>query len=888
MKTTRLFLSVLLAVTGLLACGDDETTPVNNTSTNNTNTNNNTNNTNNIEPDMDTDTDVDMDPEGLFIPGLSGPVEVRTDTNGMTHISCEQDLDCIAAQGYAHASDRFAQMDLRRRLARGKVSEMAGSIALSVDRGYRNRLMTRDGKYLEVAFYEGLKPETKAIVDAYTSGVNAWLDDLRNGRNGAKLSDEYNFPVLKTDVIPDWEGADSAACALLLMDDLSNSSGKDLEQGEYTDLVEANTLFQVLGQLSATGSSTFMWGTYPPQMLRFPDLGAFETAVSRVKKDADLIRRTRESLMPSDMFRQEDGFGSNNWVLGPSVTSTGKAILANDPHLSLTNPALWYLVSLDSKTSGSGDLHVAGVSFAGIPSILLGHNEHIAWGATVVFYDMADIYIEELDETGKKVVFNGEMVDIIEVEHTYQVANGNPVVETLRIVPHHGPIIEYDARNNRAVSLRWSGHDADTDFDAFFGLAKAKSLDEAEQALLNATSTNQNFVVIDTNDNIGWFPFSRVPVRPWASLENPPWMPLSGSGEFEWDGYMDYADLPQVKNPSTGYVITANQDATGALFDGDPTNDGYNMLQSFPAPGYRHQRIVDLVVERTLTPQDVVDIQGDHYMFHGEQITSQVLSYLTQVDGMLNVDTQRVVDALSAWKGSCPTGLTTSKTNSAGVADAEETADSIGCAVFHTLLFHLTDEIFGDEIGAMIPTSRAYSATYILMTDPMRISESYWDDTTTEEIYEGPLDIILRAVNATGETMKQRFTTDTDKWRWGRMHNVLFAADLLGSLVSTFNNGPFAAPGGQWTVNVANPRNVGGEDYSFRAGASMRLMVENTADGLKGKISFPGGQKHFRDSPYYDNLVEGWLNNTPIDLPFKAADIAGITDSTITIEPAPN
>jgi len=875
-------LALSLLVTG--ACSDDPPVDPNNANnTNNQNTNNPPNNMEDMGPDSDpVDMQPDMSgPDTFDIPGLSAPVTVHTDTNGMTHIQCATDHDCISAQGYMHARDRFAQMDLRRRIARGRVSSLAGALAIGVDRGYRNRFLTRDGEYLEDAFYTRMSPEARGYVDAYTVGVNAWLADLRAERNGAKLSDEYKFPVLKTDVIPDWEGADTTACALLLMDDLSNSSGTDLRMSSYTEMVDADVLYEVLGQISATGSSTLHGDTFPNGIRQFPDRAAFETAVNRVKQSVDIVRKARESLMPSDMMRQEDGFGSNNWVVGPDNTTTGKAMLANDPHLGLTNPALWYLVSLDSKTSGAGDLLVTGFSFAGIPSILLGHNEHVAWGATVVFYDMADVYVEELDATGKKVNFDGGEVDIIEIEHTYEVANGDDITEILRVVPHHGPVIEYDAANQTALTLRWTGHDAGTDFDAFFGLAKAANIDEAEAALRNAKSTNQNFVVIDSNDNIGWFPYSLVPVRPWASLANPPWMTLPGTGGFEWEGFMDYDDLPSLQNPERGFVITANQDATGALADGDPTNDGYNMLQSFPAPGYRHQRIVDLIEGQTLSADDMVRIQGDAHLFYGKEIVDQIGVYFSNLMLELDADTQRVWDALQAWEGTCPTGLVSSDPTSAGVADAAETAEAIGCAVFHTLLHHLADEIFGDELGPMIPTSRAYSATYIQMTQPGRFTRSYWDDVSTEDITEDEAQISIRALEATGASMKQRFTTDTDKWRWGRMHVLIMGADLLSNLVATYNNGPFAAPGGQWTVNVANPRNVGSENYGFGAGPSMRMVVENTENGLSGRVTLPGGQQHFRESPYYENLIEGWLNNTPIALPLHAADIAPIVDSTI-------
>jgi len=891
----------LVAAALVGACGDDNTSSSNNNTNNSTNnstnnttnnstnntTNNSTNNTNNSTNNTTNNT-----VEQLEIPGLTGPVAISTDSNGMTHISCAVDADCIAAQGYAHARDRFSQMDVRRRLGRGRISSLAGSLALSTDRAFRTKFMAPDGQYLEDKFYNGLSPSAKSYLDSYTVGVNAWLNDLRNDRNGATLSDEYSFPLFSTSNIPDWEPQDSAACALVLMDDLSNSSDVELSQAALAETVSGTNLFALLGQISATGSSTMIaaGSQYPPQLNRLPDRSKLDDAVNRIRHDQSLFTKARENQAPAELWRTESGFGSNNWVVGPTRSTTNKAFLANDPHLGLSNPALWYLVSLDSKTDGTGDLHAAGVSFAGLPSILLGRNEHIAWGATVVFYDLADVYVEELDPTGKKVNFNGNMVDIIEVPHTYQVASGNPVTDTIRIVPHHGPIIEWDPANNRAVSMKWTGHQVDTDFDAFFGLARAGSVAEAKTALENATTVNQNFVVMDDQDNIGWFPYSRVPIRSWASLETPPWMPLPGTGEYEWEGFMDYADLPQLINPPNGFIATANQDMSGALVDGDPTNDGYNMLQSFPAKGYRHQRILDLISDTPVSPQQLVDMQGDTYVLAAAGIVPGVLEQVSLIDGMLTADQQIVVDALQAWNYTCPTGLSTSDPTSPASTDAAEVSEALGCTVFHALLDELTAKTFADDVmGSGASTRSMYTATYLAFTQPQLLSlqGSYWDNLATTDISEDETTIVMDAIGATALKLKAEYTTDTDAWLWGRLHTLTLEADLINAVTPTYNNGPYAAPGGQWTVNVANPRNAGDSNFTFGAGPSMRLVVENTANGLVSKISFPGGNKHFRDSDYYDNLLQGWLKNEPVALLFTQAEIAAAAVESEEILPAP-
>ncbi|MEZ4459461.1 MAG: penicillin acylase family protein, partial [bacterium] len=500
---------------------------------------------------------------------------------------------------------------------------------------------------------------------------------------------------------------------------------------------------------------------------------------------------------------------------------------------------------------------------------------------------------EELDPTGTKVNFNGSLVDIIEVQHTYKVANSADVTETIRIVPHHGPIIEWDPANNRAVSMRWTGHQADTDFDAFFGLARAKSVAEAKAALENATTVNQNFVVIDDQNNIGWFPYSRVPVRPWSNLETPSWMPVPGTGGYEWEGFMDYADLPQLENPPAGFIATANQDMSGALVDGDPTNDGYNMLQIFPAKGYRHERILQLLTsgETGLTGDDLVAIQGDTLVLAGQGIVPVVLNELSLFDGVLDADQQRVVDALQAWNYTCPTGLATNDPEGAVSADAGEVSEALGCTVFHVLLDTLTEKLFADDVmGSSASVRSMYSATYVQLTNPELFGETtfdYFDNVLTPNVQEGRLDTILAAITEAGQRLKNAHTTDTSKWLWGRLHTLELKADLLSAVVATYNNGTYAAPGGQWTVNVANPANVSDDNFTFGAGPSMRLVAEVTDNGIVSRISFPGGQRHFRDNAFYDNLLDGWLKNEPIDLLFGSAAVDAAATETDEILPAP-
>jgi len=838
--------------------------------------------------------------EGFFIEGLSAPVTARFDTWGVLHLECQTDSDCAAAQGYFHAAHRFSQMDLQRRVATGRVGTLVGALALDFDESMRLLLSTRDGEPLADAIFEGADPDVKELLTAYTAGVNAWLADLDRGRNGATLADEYDFELLQSDVIPPWTETDSIAGALLLLERLSNASESDLLRGEVVSALTADQAFDILGLMSATQTATMPASgeTYSRALSTFPDASRLEAVIERLRGSKDIITAARERLSALYAFRGEHRRhnGSNNWLLGGSMTASGKPILANDPHLDLSNPTLWYLVEIDAKTHGTGAHHVTGVSLPGIPGVLLGHNEDIAWGATTAFLDLSDVYVEQLSADGSAVMFNGQEVPIVEIEASFEVARSTPVTRTLRYVPHHGPIIAYDAAGGEAVSLRWTGNDARTDINAFFRLAKATNVDEARAAVEQATSTNQNFVVADQAGDIAWYPYSAVHERSWASLSLPPWLPLPGDGTAEWGSPIPYDQLPQMRNPTAGFIATANSDLTGATFDGDPTNETYGYLQdSGEVAGFRLERIVDLINQSTThTTQSMQELQYDTYVDMRDYVLPGVQAVVDADPGAVSADASAVWAAIDAWDGTCPTGVEGHEPDGPKAADATEAANSMGCFAFHALIAALGTATFGDELTGFdfeeyqigLEVMRTLS---ILLDRPtaLRGGEVYWDDVSTaavvetrEEIVRASLDEAFTAlVAATG-------SSDPDDWRWGAHHLARLPAPLLGDAgVTKFDGGPFAAPGGFLTVNVASPDGLFSGDYTFVHAASMRHIAEFTDDGIVSYWSLPGGQRHFRDSAHYLDLMGGWLDGEFFQMPFDAAEVAAAATETVLIEP---
>lgn len=843
-------------------------------------------------------------PTGVQIPGLSAPVQAAYDDNGLLHLTCATDDDCYAALGYFHASNRFFFMDFIRNLVRGKLGALvkAGDTVLANDYENRRWFSTRDGEPLEQKLYDDASAQVKGHLDSYTRGVNAWIGDMRAGRNDATLTTEYDFALIVKDAIRDWEAVDSAAVGLYVLNDLSNNSDAEILAAAampHFDPALVPDLFSLRPVFDAATLPAAQANTFAPPPAPFP--------IPTTSASAGLLQKAHASMTRIGSGANVGGtgdIGSNNWVLGPGRTAGGNAILSNDPHLSLTNPSIWFPVELDAKSQGTGSYHVAGSTFPGLPSVMIGHNEDLAWGVTTAYWDLADVYEEQLTPDGSAVIFEGAEVAIIEKTFTFEDAfSGMPVQRTFRWVPHHGPIISEDLANQTAISVKWTGHAGGTDIDAFFGVARATTTEEARVAIEQISSASQNFIVADLAGDIGWYPYSNVPNRPFASAALPPWLPLPGDGSAEWEGSVSKSELPQITNPPAGAIATANADMTGASFDGDILNDGQDALQAaFKASGAREQRILDLIAAGgdAHSVDSMLEIQGDTFSLYGEVVVPAVLAAAS--GQTLTPEEQDVVDALTAWQLTCPTGVDGSDpVASPDSPDATEAAEAIGCAAFHATLFAVTKAALGDEIEAasalagedvFVPSRLDMQLVIRAIKDPTSIASGdlLWDDVSTNATVETRDEILLRGITLAAEALA--VNGEPNDWRWGRLHTLTLRSIFDSFGVPTYNAGPFSAPGGAETVNVANPNSRQVPDagepwgFAFAAGPSIRCVTELGPDGPKMKYQLPGGSDLHRESPFYNNLLPNWLENQAIDFPFGPGAVT-TPAKTVEVKPAP-
>lgn len=852
---------------------------------------------------------------------------------GIFTADCQTDEDCTMALGYYHARDRFVQMDLRRRFPTGRLTdvvnkelvELAGDLEALVDTAAANRALfsTPDGRPGEEAALESATPKTMALLTAYAAGVNQWISDVQSGRNGAQWPAEFQSGFLDyaPEDVPEWTPADSIATVLALVESLTNDDQQQIRAGAAFNSMPIERFLDLWSNEPIAKSPVLEEGTYPPSNSASltpkrvepdarPDVGLLRRAQPVLQRlDARLAATEglRRMVLGQDPINSD--IGSNNWVIGPSISESGNTLLSNDPHLGLSQPSVWYIAHMDAKTNGSGTMHTAGVTFAGLPWVIIGQNEDIAWGATNTGLDMSDVYVEELvkDSGGSAtgVMFDGEAVDFVRVDATFEFNDGTTDSRELLFVPHHGPVrAKIESGDDTTITLRWTGNQVTTDVNFLSNVGAATSVEEARTAFRDVTTIGQCWVAIDNEGNFGWFPYNRVPKRTWAvdlDLMDPsepfPWLPLDGSsGDYEWEEYFTPEELPQAFNRENGYIATANSEFTGAAFDGNPTNNGHAPLQTDNiAAGYRHKRIAEVLEAEDQHNTDTMQaLVSDVNSMIGREMLPKILEIANDEMTTLSEDAQQVVDVLTAWQSGdlaheCPTGLEgNDPVMSPLTTDMSVLEASAGCSTWHATIRAIDRALARDESNKSFPAF----VTYMSIMDPTRLTagDVYWDDVRTDGVEEDKHDIIEIALDEAAAELQNLFATSDDaEWAWGRIHGFVLQTDLssLSSLFSGYNNPPgddglfFANRGGLETVDVANPG--GGGDYIHGSGPSTRFVCEGLPEGVSCAIQLPGGQSGHVDNSNYDDLLELWLGREPVDLVFDVSQAAEEAVETISL-----
>jgi penicillin G amidase len=825
----------------------------------------------------------------LHVAGLDAAVTVQRDAHGIVNITATTPHDLFLAQGFVHAQERIWQMEVWRRISAGRLAEVFGAGSLDDDRFIRT-LGWRVAAERDLA---ALPAEARAIVDAYAGGVNAWLDANRGNLGLA-------FVITGVDPEP-WTALDTLAWGKVQAWNL----GGNMDSEIFRFLAD-----QRLGDPART-NELFPTREFGPVIVPSPDepieLGATESVATGARAAADprtpLPALTEEQaaawrdvaylgvelLAPAGLdvsiggLASDHGIGSNNWVVAPLMSSTGGALLANDPHLGISMPSLWFINGLHCTTVGEAcPFDVAGVSFPGVPGVVLGHNARIAWGATNADPDVQDLVIEKIDpaDPSRYIGPDGTSAPFIVRTEQIHVSGGETVTLEVRETVH-GPILnDVDDRlaDSPLMALRWSSiHPAatpDRTYEAILGLNVAADFDDFREALSLYGAPSQNFVYADVDGHIGYQLPGYVPVR--SDPDDRGDRPVDGAtGEGEWLDKVPFEELPWALDPVDGWIVSANNAPVDAAYP--------HFLGQEWDPGYRAERIIDLINDHG---QDGLNLP-EMSLIQNDTAPLRARDTVLLLDESLpaTADGATIADRIAMWDGRC-------------------TLDSQGCAAYMAWEYRVLRDLFDDELG---PLARDYVGSPVswvalegLLADP---GSAWWDDTSTPGPETAEV-IILRAMDEAGAELRAAFG-EPDAWEWGRLHTATFKEATIGTgsgigpLEWYFNEGPVAAPGAAGAVNAsyyrlsrAYPDPTDPEFqplaidqlFSITSLPSYRLVVDlSDLDGAR--IVITTGQSGNPFDSHYGDQIEAWRTGEMLPLPFTRDAVTAAAVATLTLEP---
>lgn len=902
--------------------------------------------------DGDTDADAEVDggdsgspvesiplSETIEVPGLNAPVDLVRDEWGVPHIYGTNASDVAFAQGYIVARDRFPQMDFMRHSAGGTLTELAGVLVPQVLQADLNMRIHQFRKGAEEV-YDELKastdPSDKALVaflDRFADGVNEYLTALKAKK--FSLPKELQF-AYNADHAKPWTAVDSLLLGQLQAYSLSYDAEREIvatllraqahskfdEADEETspDLARRSGFFLDITS-TAPIDPTFTSDGWP---------GIVPTKASKPKapppRTDALYLQTLENARRAIEGTGMNERGSNNWVVGKAHSATGNVLLANDPHLTLSNPATFYMAHLSSR----GDdlpLNAMGVAFPGIPGLVLGMNDKLAWGATTSYADVTDVYSETIvdcDESEKPcVVFNGNKVPLVPRVEEFGIGVFGDVKKTLSItlwdVPHHGPIlVRANAKNDgiqplteSELSVRYTGHQSAQLLRAMFGVNTAKTVTEAMGSLeKDFDYGGQNWVFGDADGHIGWTQTSRIPKR---APGHAPWLVLPGDGSAEWRGDMDKSYVPHEVDPARGYIATANNDPIGVTknddpFFGQPIVDGSPLyMGAYYEAGPRIGRITKRLEAATaggkkVSLDDMQSIQADAYTEYGEMLAPTLLdaakamieeasdpgthaelsALLAGASDKVKALIPVVTPWLEAWSFDTPSGAAEENPTEAQIRDSQATV------VFTTWFANFFRHTLNDELSSLQASyleSNALKLVVFAATTPEQLATEIasetgdsilFDDLTTPGVIESKRYIAAKALISALNFLTGKLGDDASAWRWGQLHTVtleFFVANdgLKVPLTNEYENG-FPRHGGIGTVDVAG-HVMRTDDFTNDHGAAMRFVCEMTPNGPKARNVLPGGQVFDPESPHYRDQMELWRKNQTFDLAFTDSEV---------------
>ncbi len=740
-------------------------------------------------PDYNADVDLE---------NLTEPVTVYRDSFGIPHIYANNELDLYRTTGYVMAQDRLWQMDLMRRLTTGRLAEIMGEDLIGADHLFRSlNFPAKSRKLMEIT-----DPKLLSIYEAFADGINQYMETHRK-----KLS--FEFALLGYEPDP-WEVSHTINLIGYLAWDLQSGWKQDMDLFKISRVVEDSLLKELIPDMDFQNS------------MIFPDYFSD-------KPELELVSNIEDGIAAINQFGLKVFQASNSWAISGARSETGMPLMANDMHLGLMSPGVWYQMHHIAE----GEINVTGVVLPGVPFVICGHNENIAWGMTNVTVDNVDFYLETINpDNENQYLVDGKWRDMKIVEEEILVKDMDPVIKTIKYT-HRGPIIStIKGIEERAISSRWSGSQTSDELRTVYLLDKASNWDEFRDALSTFMTGNQNVVYADKDGNIGLQTAAGLPIRKGNGVLVYP----GDTSLYDWKGLVPFEELPYSYNPEIGYVSSANNRTVG---DDYP----YHIGNWFAIP-YRIERIREMLNAEDVMGADYFKMMlADHNSHYARKM---VPVYIEALSSGLEGTYQNAFDLISGW-------------------NFEMSATSAEALLFEITDIELTRSIFKDELGDDLINImyndfmlNRHFINKILIT-----GKSAWcDDITTLEKKETFYENIRSAFTAAVDSITVWYGEDMSQWRWGDLHTITLEHPM-GSVAIVdklfkVNKGPYPI-GGSWHT-VCPYKYPIGSSFKVDDGASERHIF-NTADWDASLTVIPTGTSGIPASPHYLDQTELYVNN---------------------------
>ena len=806
------------------------------------------------------------------VPGLSARVEVIRDGFDIPQIYADTDADLMFAQGYVHAQERFFEMDFRRHVTAGRLSEIFGEDTLETDTFIR----TMDWRGVAEQEWALLEPSTRDALTSYAAGVNAYIA----ARRPSELAAEYAVLGLTgLDYTPEeWQPVDSLAWLKAMAWDLRGNMDAEVDRvllsldhsaeeidllwpeydfADHPPIVSGGGVVDGVFEQNATAN-----GTRNPRRPAYSQevVAALERVQDRLDAMPELLGKGR-------------GIGSNSWVVDGEHSATGEPLLANDPHLGISQPGIWMQMGLHCReVSDDCTLDTSGFTFSGVPGVVIGHNADIAWGFTNLGPDVSDLFLEQT-EGDDRYVRDGESEPMEVRTETIKVRDAADVELRVRKTTH-GPLIsdvssEFasvganaptdepgDRGSGYAVALAWTALDPAPTADAILGLNRASDWDEFREAASAFSVPAQNMVYADRAGHIGYQAPGRIPVR---RSGNDGTMPVEGwISANDWTGdYVPFDGLPSVLDPEEGFIVTANQ----AVID-----DTYPYLLTRDWDyGYRSTRIRDvLAAEGEMSVPEMANLQLDST----NPMAETLVPYLLDIEDLGSPYYRNAQNLLRGW-------------------DFTQPADSAPAAYFNVVWRNLLELTFHDDLRERTwpeGGDRWFRVVSGMLPDP---AGPWWDDAGTDEV-ETRDDILRQAMVLARDELTRRQARDPRRWTWGHLHRMDLHNSTLGEsgvavVERLFNRDGWRVGGGGALVDATTWNAV--EGYGVTAAPSMRMVV-SLADWDDSRwINLTGVSGHPASSHYSDQ-TELYVDGETLPWAYSREAVEAAAEDTLVLVPA--